>query len=77
MRKDQGGEDGLQYADALLDLVNGYLATPLTRADIVWDYAGVRPLYDDKNSNASAVTRDYVFDPVSYTNLTLPTTHAV
>ncbi len=48
--------------DYLLDLVNGYLATPLTRADIVWDYAGVRPLYDDKNSNASAVTRDYVFD---------------
>ena len=43
--------------DYLLDLVNGYLATPLTRADIVWDYAGVRPLYDDKNSNASAVTR--------------------
>mgnify|MGYP003638691038 CR=1 FL=1 len=48
--------------DYLLDLVNGYLAKPLTRGDIVWDYAGVRPLYDDKNNNASAVTRDYVFD---------------
>ncbi|OSQ42134.1 glycerol-3-phosphate dehydrogenase [Thalassospira sp. MCCC 1A01428] len=46
----------------LLDLVNGYLARPLTQADVVWHYSGVRPLYDDKNSNASAVTRDYVFD---------------
>jgi glycerol-3-phosphate dehydrogenase len=28
----------------------------------VWDYAGVRPLYDDKAEDASAVTRDYVLD---------------
>lgn len=48
--------------DYLLDLVNGYLAKPITREDVVWDYSGVRPLYDDKNDNASAVTRDYVFD---------------
>ncbi|WP_417803977.1 glycerol-3-phosphate dehydrogenase [Thalassospira lucentensis] len=48
--------------DYMLDLVNGYLAKPVTRDDIVWDYSGVRPLYDDKNDNASAVTRDYVFD---------------
>jgi glycerol-3-phosphate dehydrogenase len=51
-----------QETDYLLDLVNGYLAKPLTRNDVVWDYSGVRPLYDDKNDNASAVTRDYVFD---------------
>jgi len=51
-----------QEIDYLLDLVNGYLAKPLTRNDVVWDYSGVRPLYDDKNDNASAVTRDYVFD---------------
>ena len=31
-------------------------------ADVVWSYAGVRPLYDDASGNASAVTRDYVFD---------------
>ena len=48
--------------DYLLDLANGYLARPLTRDDIVWSYAGVRPLYDDKSDNASTVTRDYVFD---------------
>ena len=51
-----------QEIDYLLDLVNGYLAKPLNRNDVVWDYSGVRPLYDDKNDNASAVTRDYVFD---------------
>ncbi|AUG51897.1 glycerol-3-phosphate dehydrogenase [Thalassospira marina] len=52
-------EDEITY---LLELVNGYLATPVKRKDVVWDYSGVRPLYDDKNSSASAVTRDYVFD---------------
>ena len=44
----------------LLDLVNSYLERPLERADIVWDYSGVRPLYDDGSTNPSAVTRDYV-----------------
>lgn len=28
--------------------------------DVVWSYAGVRPLYDDAAADASAVTRDYV-----------------
>ena len=46
--------------DYLLALANGYLATPLSRADIVWTYSGVRPLYDDGSSDPSAVTRDYV-----------------
>ena len=50
-------EDEIDY---LLKLANGYLATPLTQADIVWSYSGVRPLYDDGAANPSAVTRDYV-----------------
>ena len=29
-------------------------------ADVIWCYAGVRPLYDDGSENPSAVTRDYV-----------------
>ncbi|HEX3952906.1 MAG TPA: glycerol-3-phosphate dehydrogenase [Stellaceae bacterium] len=33
-----------------------------TPQDVVWTFAGVRPLYEDRASNASAVTRDYVFD---------------
>jgi glycerol-3-phosphate dehydrogenase len=33
------------------------------RADqVVWRFAGVRPLYDDAEENLSAVTRDYVLD---------------
>jgi len=31
-------------------------------ADVVWSYSGVRPLFDDGSADASAVTRDYVFD---------------
>jgi glycerol-3-phosphate dehydrogenase len=29
---------------------------------VVWNYAGVRPLYDDGASEAKAATRDYVFE---------------
>ena len=29
-------------------------------ADIVWSYSGVRPLYDDGATSATAATRDYV-----------------
>jgi len=47
--------------DYLLTLANDYLARPLSRADIVWTYSGVRPLYDDGSSDPSEVTRDYVF----------------
>jgi glycerol-3-phosphate dehydrogenase len=36
--------------------------TPPMPADVVWRYAGVRPLYEDRARSASAVTRDYVFD---------------
>ncbi|MEM8951303.1 MAG: glycerol-3-phosphate dehydrogenase [Pseudomonadota bacterium] len=48
--------------DYLLTSVNRYLAEPVTRDRIVWTYSGARPLYDDASGNASAVTRDYVFD---------------
>src|SRR5688572_9732482 len=37
-----------------------YLALPVYPADVLWRYAGVRPLYDDGSPNPSAVTRDYV-----------------
>ncbi len=45
--------------DYLLDLANTYLNKPLTRADIIATYAGVRPLYDDGVGDPSAITRDY------------------
>ncbi len=46
----------------LCDAVSEYLAKPVTPQDVVWDYAGVRPLYDDGASEAKAATRDYVFE---------------
>lgn len=48
--------------DYLLDAINHFLRKPVTRADVVWSYAGLRPLYDDGSLNASVVTRDYAFD---------------
>lgn len=42
--------------------VSEYFAKPVTPGDIVWTYAGVRPLYDDGVSEAKAATRDYVFE---------------
>ena len=48
--------------DYLCDAANRYLRQPIKAADVVWSYAGVRPLYDDAESNATAVTRDYMFD---------------
>jgi glycerol-3-phosphate dehydrogenase len=48
--------------DYLLESINHFLRTPVSRDDIVWSYAGLRPLYDDGSLNASVVTRDYAFD---------------
>ena len=42
--------------------VSRYFAAPVTPAQVRWSYSGVRPLYDDKAGDVSAVTRDYVFD---------------
>ncbi len=46
--------------DYLLNFANGYFKQDLTAEDVVWTYSGVRPLYDDGASSASAATRDYV-----------------
>jgi len=52
-------QDEIEY---LCRAVNRYLETPVTAADVVWSYAGVRPLYDDGAENASETTRDYVLE---------------
>lgn len=51
-----------EETDYLLSVVNRYLRQPVQRDDIVGSWAGVRPLYDDAEGRASAVTRDYIFD---------------
>ncbi|WOJ88769.1 glycerol-3-phosphate dehydrogenase [Methylocapsa polymorpha] len=46
----------------LCEAASRYFATPLAPKDVVHSFSGVRPLYDDKASSNSAVTRDYVLD---------------
>ncbi|MEP1229744.1 MAG: glycerol-3-phosphate dehydrogenase [Litorimonas sp.] len=46
----------------LCEAASEYFEHDISPDDVVWDYAGVRPLYDDKSENASAVTRDYVLN---------------
>ncbi|WP_323783627.1 glycerol-3-phosphate dehydrogenase [Leisingera sp.] len=46
--------------DYLADFASQYFKQPLSRNDVVWTYSGVRPLYDDGASSATAATREYV-----------------
>jgi glycerol-3-phosphate dehydrogenase len=46
--------------DYLIDFANRYFKRQITAEDIVWSYSGVRPLYDDGATSATAATRDYV-----------------
>ncbi len=46
--------------DYLIGFANRYFRRKISVADIVWTYSGVRPLYDDGASSATAATRDYV-----------------
>jgi glycerol-3-phosphate dehydrogenase len=48
--------------DYLCTAVNRFMARPIAPSDVVWSYAGVRPLYDDGAENASETTRDYVLE---------------
>jgi glycerol-3-phosphate dehydrogenase len=51
-----------EETEYLCDSVSRYFTRAVTPRDVVWSYAGVRPLFDDAAKNASAVTRDYVLD---------------
>ena len=46
--------------DYLCAFASQYFNKPVTAADVVWTYAGVRPLYNDGAKSATAATRDYV-----------------
>lgn len=43
----------------LCALTSDYFAQPITPDDVVWTYAGVRPLFNDNEADASKITRDY------------------
>ncbi|QIG49718.1 glycerol-3-phosphate dehydrogenase [Nordella sp. HKS 07] len=54
-----------QEIDYMLAEVNGFLRKPVTRADIVWSYSGVRPLFETgggRDGDLSTLTRDYSFE---------------
>ncbi|MER0237996.1 glycerol-3-phosphate dehydrogenase [Fulvimarina sp. MAC8] len=57
---DEKPETSKEERDYLLGFVNRYFEKSLTVEDVVWDYSGVRPLFDDGASSATAATRDYV-----------------
>lgn len=45
--------------DYLCAASNRYFERSIAPADVVWSYSGVRPLLDDREDNASEITRDY------------------
>lgn len=49
-----------EEAQYLCDFASQYFKRPVTMQDVVWRYSGVRPLYDDGATSATAATRDYV-----------------
>jgi glycerol-3-phosphate dehydrogenase len=55
----EAAQPSFEEIDYLCRAVNRYLQKPLRAGDVVWRYAGVRPLYDDGTNDPSAVTRDY------------------
>ncbi|MBL4838688.1 MAG: glycerol-3-phosphate dehydrogenase [Kordiimonadaceae bacterium] len=46
----------------LCEAASRYFKNPISLKDIIWSYAGVRPLVDDGAANASKTTRDYVLE---------------
>ena len=46
----------------LCDGASTYFAQPITLADVVWTYSGVRPLIDDGSGKPEAATRGYRLD---------------
>lgn len=56
---DQRPECTDEERDYLVGFVNKYLKEDISSEDVVWSYSGVRPLYDDGQSSATAATRDY------------------
>ena len=48
-----------EEVDYICAAASAYFAAPVAPRDVVWSYAGIRPLFDDHAEKASEVTRDY------------------
>ncbi len=57
-----GAEVSQQEIEYLCDAANEYFNVPINPQDVVWEFAGIRPLFDDGESSASETTRDYVLE---------------
>jgi glycerol-3-phosphate dehydrogenase len=55
-RTPQPSEEEVRY---LCRAASRYLAKPIGPAQVLWRFAGVRPLHDDGSQDPSSVTRDY------------------
>ena len=55
----RASDDEISY---LCDGVNSYFGKAISPADVVWTYAGVRPLIDDGSGRPEAATRGYRLD---------------
>lgn len=59
----EGDPAGAQASDAEVDylcaLANDYFKKPISRADIVWRFSGLRALYDTREVSAKNLSRDY------------------
>jgi len=49
-------EEEIRY---MCEACSKYFAKPVLPEDVVWQWSGLRPLYDDGQDNISAITRDY------------------
>jgi glycerol-3-phosphate dehydrogenase len=59
------GEPGEAHVDRsevtyLCDAVNRFVTNEISPDDVIWSYAGLRPLYDDEAKSPEAMSRDYV-----------------
>ncbi len=45
--------------DYLCELMNHYFKKPVQKSEIIWSYAGVRPLYHDNSGTLAKTTREY------------------
>ena len=57
--KIEASEEEIAY---LCEGASGYFKQPITPADVVWTYSGVRPLLDDGSGKPEAATRGYKLD---------------
>ncbi len=62
----EGGLDDVRASPAEIAYLcagaSEYFRTPITPADVVWTYSGVRPLVDDGSGKPEAATRGYSFE---------------